>query len=151
MADEAEKRAWIQKVLGIDVGATGSGAPQQEWRPPQPPLPIFMDAKEEVDVEIDRLQRKLREYEDEDLDQIVEFGLFGATQGETVGLIAALREAERGGEAARKRVIGAVQDYQDFLAGAPIVALMEDNPFGVSVTRADTRAALSKLERLASV
>ncbi len=62
MANEAEKRAWIRKVLGIDVGATGSDAPQQEWRPPQPLLPIFMDAKEELDVEIDRLQRKLREY-----------------------------------------------------------------------------------------
>lgn len=148
MSDDP-KRNWVERVLGIDLS---SGTGSRDWRPSKPLLPIFVQAKESVDEGIGKLQDKLREAEDEDLDQIVEFGLYGATTGQTVELMAALRDAERGGEKARKRLVDAVHDYQDFLDGASIVDLIETNPFGVSVPLRQTLgAALDQLEQLATV
>ena len=65
-------------------------------------------------------------------------------------LMAALREADSGRDGALPKVRDAVQDYRDFLDAAPIVDLIEDNPFGVSVPlRKMLGAALAELERLA--
>jgi hypothetical protein len=48
-------------------------------------------------------------------------------------------------------VIDAVHSYRDFLDGAPIVDLIENNPFGVTVPmRATLGGALKELERLAT-
>jgi hypothetical protein len=148
MADNA-KQEWVRRVLGVAIASGPGGG---EWMPSTPLLPIFVEAKETVDQGIGKLQDKLRELEDDDFDQIVEFGLYGATTGQTVELMAALRDAGRGGERARQRLVDAVHDYQDFLEGAPIVDLIEDNPFGVPVPLRRTLGdALKELERLATV
>ena len=146
MSDENTQHAWVKRALGLDLPAPGgSGAARPKL------LPIWLEAKEAVDADIGKLQDALRAEEDEDLDQIVEYGLYGATEGQTVRLMAALREADSGAPAGLSKVIGAVHDYQAFLDGAPIVDLLESNPFGVSVPlRKTLGAALSELERLAA-
>jgi len=153
MSDARARNDWIRRVLGVDVktGAAvssriGDGAAVRGKL-----LPIWMDAKEEVDAGISRLQQALREFDDEDLNQIAEFGLFGATEGETVQLMVSLREADSGTEGALRKVRNAVADYRDFLDGAPIVDLIEDNPFGVAVPlRKVLGVALDQIERLAA-
>lgn len=90
---------WVKRVLGIEITviATVSGA--QGSTGPRPKLtPIWGDAKEEVDAGISRLQAALRETGDDDLEQIAEFGLFGASDGENVALTVALRKADTGAE-----------------------------------------------------
>jgi hypothetical protein len=145
MADAASRQEWIKRVLGVDLPAAGSAA-----GPRAKLMPVWTDAKEAVDSGIDKLQQALRAADDDDLRQIAEFGLFGATQGQTVRLMAALREADSGRDGALPKVRDAVQDYRDFLDAAPIVDLIEDNPFGVSVPlRKMLGAALAELERLA--
>jgi hypothetical protein len=141
---------WVKRVLGIEITviATVSGA--QGLTGPRPKLtPIWIDAKEEVDAGISRLQAALRETGDDDLEQIAEFGLFGASDGENVALMVALREADTGAEGGLDKVESAVADYKDFLDGAPIIDLIENNPFGVTVPlRKTLGGALQQLERL---
>ena len=150
MAVDANKAQWMQRVLGVRVGAAAGAAAAPGG--PRPKLtPIWMGAKEEIDAGISKLQDALRKTADDDLVQIAEFGLYGATQGETVKLMAALRVADGGSEGALSKLLDAVGDYRDFLDGAPIVELIEDNPFGVKVPiRKTLGAALDELERLAS-
>ncbi|HSI59447.1 MAG TPA: hypothetical protein VLA16_17930 [Ideonella sp.] len=147
MADDTNKWDWMQRVLGVS-GET----PRAPAAGPRPMLsPIWMEAKEEVDAGISRLQDALRQTADDDLLQIAEYGLYGATQGESVKLMAALRVADGGSDEGLAKVLDAVSDYRDFLDGAPIVELIEDNPFGVKVPlRRTLGAALDELERLAS-
>jgi hypothetical protein len=147
MADDEEKRAWLRRFLGINFDApkTGSG-------PRTPLLPIWVAAKEEADAGISRLQDALRGREDEDLDAIAEYGLHGATTGQAVQLMVALREADaKTSPETLAKVVDAVDDFRDFLDGAPIVDLIEDNPFGIHVPlRATLGPALDELERRAS-
>ena len=144
MAD-ASQQDWVKRVLGIDI----AGAPQSKGGGKL--TPIWLDAKGAVDAGIGKLQDALRNADDEDLQQIAEFGLYGATQGETVRLMAALRDADGGGAEALPKLLDAVHDYRDFLEGAPIVDLIEDNPFGVAVPlRKTLGAALAELERHAA-
>lgn len=150
MADKAAQAEWVQRVLGIDMSAGGAvGATKMAGGRPKL-MPIWIDAKEAVDEGIGKLQTALRSTGDGDLEQIAEFGLFGATEGENVAMMKALREADGGAENGLRLVRDAVADYRDFLAGAPIVDLIEKNPFGVTVPmRRTLGAALKELDDLA--
>jgi len=127
MADEEARRAWIKRVLGIEVPLR---APKQV----PPLLPIWRGAKEEIDAEIGKLQNALLAEESEDLQVIVDFGLFGIGKQENVRLMAALQGADRSGTPdALVMVADAVEQYQAFLAASPLVGLLERNPFGAPV------------------
>lgn len=140
-----EQSKWVERVLGVAAplpAAFPSG--------PRPKLlPLWTDAKEDVDAGIGKLQAALKATGDEDLLQIVEYGLYGATTGQAVRLIAALRDADAKDEpGTRAKAAGAIASYRDFLAGAPIVDLIEDNPFGVTVPlRRVLGGALDELDR----
>lgn len=143
---DTDKSGWVLRVLGVDVSRVRSAGPKEKL------LPIWIDAKEKADVGITRLQDALRSRDDDDLGSIAEFGLYGATTGQAVGLMAALRDADASGKPeAYSRVKKAVDDYLDFMEGAPIFDLIEDNPFGVQVPiRATLRPALQRLSQLAA-
>ena len=95
MADDA-KSAWVQRVLGMAVGATAPGgrifdeaafrrdfsAALQAWR----------GASEAVDAQIEELRKVLLATDDEGLHRIAEYGLNGITGTRKVGLLTALRE-----------------------------------------------------------
>jgi hypothetical protein len=127
MADEAAKRAWIGRVLGVTAGSADA--------PHGPLLPLWLDAKDEVDAKLGHLQGSLRGFGDPDLDRIAEFGLNGVTGTSSVGLMVALREADAPGAdaAARRKLAGAIDSYRAFLDGSEVVKLIDDNPFGVAV------------------
>ena len=129
MADDSQKRAWVARVLGARVPERGTGEGK-------PLLPLWLDAKEEVDGAIGRLQGRLRGFNDPDLTRIAEFGLNGITGRASVGLMVALREADArsADPGARKKLADAVASYRTFLEGSPAVALIDANPFDVSVS-----------------
>lgn len=145
MADD-EKDAWVSRVLGITLGAAPAAA---QTGVSAPLLPLWTAAKDRADAGIAQLQAALRAADDDDLEQIAEFGLFSVTQGQAVKLIAALLEADAApSPATHGKLRTALDNYRDFLDGAPIVDLVEDNPFGVSVPlRATLGAALDEMER----
>lgn len=146
MADETAQRAWIKRVLGTEfpVRAAAKQVP--------PLMPIWRDAKEAVDAGIGKLQDALRAEDDEDLQVIVDFGLFGIGKQENVRLMAALLDADKAGTAgALAKVVDAVEDYQAFLEASPVVALLERNPFGVAVPmRRTLGGALAEIARHAA-
>jgi hypothetical protein len=146
---DAASQEWVKRVLGIDLpGAAQGGAVKRG----APLMPIWLAAKEEVDTGIGKLQDALRQSDDEDLHAIAEFGLYGATRGQTVQLMAALTDADKShSPEALAKVVNAVDDFRDFLDGAPIVDLIENNPFGVAVPMRQTLgAALAELARHAA-
>jgi len=143
MADDSAKRAWVARVLGVRVPQPGRGGGE-------PLLPMWLDAKEQVDSAIGRLQGALRGFRDPDLTRIAEFGLNGVTGRASVGLMVALREADAPGAdaRARKKLADAVASYRSFLGGSPVVALIDANPFGVSVSlRTTLGGALDAIDR----
>jgi hypothetical protein len=149
---KSEQIQWIERILGISLGT--DTADEDEDRPPlsvpnQPLLPIWVAAKEDLDSDINKLQRALRQDGDEGLLQIAEYGLHKVTQGQSVRLIAALREADsaKTGEAVTT-AYDAVQSFRNFLASSPGVDVIEDNPLDVNVpVRAKLGAALDQLAR----
>jgi hypothetical protein len=146
MAADTAKNDWVRTVLGVITDPNAPAGPREKL------LPIWVAAKESADEGITKLQNALRDRDDEDLNAIVAYGLYGATAGESVGLMAALREADgKGTVGAYAKVIDAVADFRDFLDGAPIVDLIEANPFGVKVPlRATLGPALQQIARIAA-
>jgi hypothetical protein len=133
MDDAESQRDWVTQVLGVsfsaraDVRAASAGA----WKPI---LPLWAAAKDAVDTSIDKLQRALLDDGDDYLRTIAEFGLNGATNRQSVRLMAALRDADATpSEETRSNATDAVEAFRDFLQAAPIVSLIEDNPFGIAV------------------
>lgn len=123
---DAVKDKWIIQALGFHV--------------PPPPgiadlLPIWRNAKDEVDAGIERLRRALRDTEDEDLAVIADLGLGGLSGGESVALMVALREG------ARDKLRDASVAFRKFLTKDEAVELIDENPFGVIV---DARAKLGR-------
>jgi len=163
MADEAERRAWIKRVLGFEFPSKEGGpgtAPESRVAAQQPApvrrgaplMPIWRDAKEEVDSAIGKLQDALRAAKDEDLDAIADYGLFGVTKGQTARLMAALGDADRDrSPEALDNLMDAVEDFRAFLEAAPIIDFLENNPFGVVVPmRRRFGVAFAELERQAA-
>jgi hypothetical protein len=115
-----------------------------------PLLPVWLEAKETVDERLGRMQGALREFDDPDLNRIAEMGLNGVTGRSSVGLMAALREADAagGGAEPRAKLAEAIASYRSFLDGDPIVGLLDDNPFGVELNlRATLWGALDTLSQ----
>ena len=147
---------WLERVLGIKLrkteGKTEGKAEGKSSGKPRPKLaPIWVTAKEKIDQDIAKLQAKILEFGDEDLEQIAEFGLFGASDGQATALLKALFLVDAGNDDALPTLRDAVQDYRDFLDGTPIVDLIEANPFKVPVPlRKTLEPALDELDRLAA-
>jgi hypothetical protein len=144
MAEDFDKAQWVRRALGVTIAGV---AP-----PTGPVLPIWAEAKDAVDAGLDKLQAALHETGDPDLVQIAEFGLNGATDRQSVRLMAALRDMDAASTPqAREKLAAAVEAFQTFLDGDRVVALIEDNPFGIAVPlRSRLSAALDKIAAIAA-
>jgi hypothetical protein len=142
MADEAAMRSWVLRVLRVDPASGGKNTPQNGY------LAVWRDAKDSVDTALGTLSKRLRTTGDPDLERIAEYGLYGASEGENVALMAALREAEADPKKGAEALAKAIEDYRDFLAESEAITLIDKNPFGVAITmRATLGAALDELEQ----
>lgn len=142
MASE-DQAAWVLRVLGFALPSVGTN-------PAAPPtsrsgdrmsanelLVMFRDAKGEVDAGLNKLQGELRDTGDEDLVRIADFGTFGMTNGQGVGLLKALFDL-RGAtpasqEALSKAARNAATAYKAAVFSHAMVDLVDANPFGVDV------------------
>jgi hypothetical protein len=118
--------SWILAVLDVDVTAIAAAAASGKL------TPIWTGAKERVDQGFDALQKALRAANDPDLLQLAEYGLNSITDRQSVKLMAALMEADSGGDT--RKLVAAINSFRDFLDGSAIVDLLEDNPLGVKVS-----------------
>jgi hypothetical protein len=125
-------------------------SPPSKGSRPTSTLGLWRDAREEVLNQVSRLQSALRAERDPDFDVIADKGLNGITKRLQVGLHVALLEFDQAaGEAkerARTKAQTIVGNFQKFLSDEPLVQLIEENPFNVTVTvRSSLGAALDQL------
>lgn len=118
-------------------------------------LALWRDAKEACDVGISALQQKIMSFDDPDLRRIAEFGLNGVTEGVQTGLMAALftYNSTSGADRIKAAAVVAARaaEARKLLEGDQVIALVEDNPFGVKVDiRGTLGATLRQLETLAA-
>ncbi|HEY1504381.1 MAG TPA: hypothetical protein VGF92_08785 [Stellaceae bacterium] len=125
-------------------------APSHLKVPSKPLLPIWVQAKEQADAEIGKLQEKLRAVGDEDLTQIAEYGLYGATTGQAAKLMAALRDADSSKSPdALKKLYVAANSYADYMdgAGSDLFDLIEQNEFHAVRLRSILGPALAAITK----
>ncbi len=138
---------WVQRVLGIDVRIRESSAVQSDSV-----RGIWTQAKEAIDGRLEVLARTLRSFDDEQLNRIAEFGLFGLTEGgTTVRLIGAMLEYDSASGARREtaaaRLGKAIEAYRGAMQGNRAMQLIDNNPFGVNVSLVATLdSALRQIE-----
>ena len=172
-----EKRSWMKAVLDVvlsaDDAAAPGGAPSERSSKRQAREPAgapkttaavadiskqvvaakaaWRTAIEDVDGQITDLQAAMRKYPDDDLHDIAEFGLNGVTGGNKVLLMAALVELGDGNALAvqksGKQVLSAVAEFRTLINSDERVAVIDDNPFSVTVAIRETLGpALQGLE-----
>lgn len=142
-------RTLTQDLLAAEqAGTGGGGAPKAD------PMVVWRDAKETVDVSISSLQSALRGIDDPDLKRIADAGLNGITDGLQTRLMAALFDYNASSGDGRAKAAATLRsraaELRKMIEGDPIIALCEDNPFGVKVAiRGPLGAALTELESIA--
>lgn len=141
MSTGDDRAAWVARVLGIDLPRS---APAGRIRV----LPIWQQAKEAADVEIERLQAGFRAT-GHPLGRIIsDQGLTGFSRRLFVPMVVALMEYDAAADptAVTAKALSALGGVQDFVARHPAIAVLERNPFGVSVTlRATLGAAVNRI------
>lgn len=147
--DTAGATAALRALAEDLVKAEASAAPSTSGPKPQD---IWNAAKEAVDEGIAKLQSALRGIRHPDTQRIAEFGLAGVSGGQiqTKMMTALLTHTRAGGEdraKAEASLHGVISEYRAFLFGSRLVALCDENPFGVAVNlRSGLGAALDRIE-----
>ena len=141
-------RTLTQDLLAAEQGDGGGSSPKAD------PMIVWRDAKEAVDVSIGALQSTLRGIDDPDLKRIADVGLNGITDGLQTRLMAALFDYNKSSGEGRAKAAAVLRtragELRKMIEGDPIIALCEDNPFGVKVAiRGPLGAALTELEAIA--
>lgn len=140
-------RSLGQALAGSE--AAGSAAPAPA--PGAEATAIWRDAKAASDKSVAALCAALRGFGDAELTRIADTGLTGVAETAQAGLTAALEAfRQAGSSAAAQTVAQRVAECRTMLDTDPLVALCEDNPFGVAVAiRATLGRALNRIETLA--
>jgi hypothetical protein len=145
-ANAAKGLDTIKQTLAAAAGQGGAGKPAL--------IEIWRDAKDAVDGRITALQKACLNHPSDALrallKEVADKGLNGVTDRASVGMIAAMMEAERTPET-RTKAQKAVDQMRAFLK-TPEAANVDENPFDIKVDLAGTLgAALDKIEaRLAA-
>jgi hypothetical protein len=101
-----------------------------------------------VDGQIAALQKALLASDDEELQEIGQYGVNGITGNFKVKLMAALMGVEAGRDADRAKLAALVPQFRAHLDSSERIAACDDNPFGVTVSiRATLGPALDRLAR----
>lgn len=141
-------RQLAQALAALEAGGTAPGTTAGD------PMIVWRDAKEDCDTGISALQSVLRRHDDPDLTRIADLGLHGLTDGLQSRLMAALMDfrnaSGEGRPIAGAKLATAAAELRDRIQADPVIALCEDNPFGIAVSiRAPLSAALTEVERIA--
>ncbi|MFY0309550.1 hypothetical protein ACFMBG_06595 [Leisingera sp. D0M16] len=161
LAEQARAIAATLKSGALPEAAEGLKAliaaldtPAEAEKPQADPMEIWQAAKEDVDRGVSSLQDALRAQNHPVLAQIADAGLAGATDGNQTALMKALFEMKSATGDARKTaaqaLLAQIAAYLKFLKDDPVITMVEDNPFGVSVpVKAPLTAALRQMADIA--
>ncbi|OBY25965.1 hypothetical protein [Leisingera sp. JC1] len=154
IAAQLKSGALGDAAAGLKALAQALDAPAEAEAPQADVMAIWQAAKEEADRGISDLQAALRSQNHPVLAQIADAGLAGATDGNQTALMKALFEMKSATGEARKAaaqaLLAQVAAYGKFLKDDPVIALVEDNPFGISApVRAPLGNALRQIAGIA--
>ena len=124
---------WVERVLGVkDPGFVG--------QPPRPVRfqPVWRDATDEVDAQIEGFRQQLRSHPDPEIQQIAEFGPNRLTGKRSVALMVALAQTDAAPTPenlpALGRAVAAVRAGRDTDYPWPaVVQLREESPAGFAL------------------
>lgn len=144
----AELVALLKGLNQQSASKNDTGAFRQEWPAAKA---VWIAAIEEVDEQIDRLQRALRASDDEDLVEIAEFGLNGVTGNFRTPVMKAVRELDVALDEylglAAQALSTAVGAFREHVKSSQEIMACDENPFNVKVTiRTTLGAAFDSLE-----
>lgn len=129
------KVAWIERVLGLSMGKGEAATGGAQASSAAAMLPIWLDAKEEIDAALSKLQGLMRGVPHPLLARVADQGLSALTGRLRVGLQVALTEYDRAAPADRPKraetVESAVSAFRTFLETDKVIPLLERNPFSV--------------------
>ncbi|WP_435659870.1 hypothetical protein [Leisingera caerulea] len=161
LAEQARGIAASLKAGALPAAAEGLkalvkalDAPAEAAAPQADPMEIWQAAKEDVDRGVSSLQDALRAQNHPVLAQIADAGLAGVTDGNQTALMKALFEMKSATGDARKAaaqaLLAQIAAYLKFLKDDPVIGMVEDNPFGVSVpVKAPLTSALRQMADIA--
>lgn len=130
---------WVARVLGVRIGGGGDTSSdngfQAEWTKA---FEAFRDAIEEVDGQMATLGSACRSSGNAMLESIADLGLPAVTGNHKTPLMAACMDVSRASgdkvAAAAANARKAIGEFAKHIAGSPLVAACDKNPFGVSVS-----------------
>ncbi|MDC0659826.1 hypothetical protein N6L27_17640 [Leisingera sp. SS27] len=154
IAAQLKSGALGDAAAGLKVLAQALKTPAAAEAPGEDVMAIWQAAKEDVDRGISVLQAALRSQNHPVLARIADAGLAGVTGGNQTALMKALFEMNSAGGEARKTaaqaLLAQVAAYGKFLKDDPVIALVEENPFGISApVRAPLGNALRQIAGIA--
>ncbi|QDI76309.1 MULTISPECIES: hypothetical protein [Leisingera] len=141
-------------AAGLKALIKALDAPAEAEAPQADVMEIWQAAKEDVDRGVSELQAALRSQNHPVLAQIADAGLAGVTDGNQTALMKALFEMKSATGEARKAaaqaLLAQIAAYLKFLRNDPVITMVEDNPFGVSVpVKAPLTSALRQMADIA--
>ncbi|UWQ26014.1 hypothetical protein K3553_06030 [Leisingera aquaemixtae] len=141
-------------AAGLKALIKALDAPAEAEAPQADVMEIWQAAKEDVDRGVSELQAALRSQNHPVLAQIADAGLAGVTDGNQTALMKALFEMKAATGEARKAaaqaLLAQIAAYLKFLRNDPVITMVEDNPFGVSVpVKAPLTSALRQMADIA--
>ena len=149
--DVDARDSWVRRVLGIDPAQGGTAASRTD-----PVLPIWRDARDWVNDQIERLRGAMRDSGVSAIMQVADAGLNGITGRLQVGVVKELMEfdgAASSGDTqkiatAATRLRGTIGEWRGFLSKDRVVQLLDANPWGVNIgLRESLGEALDEIER----
>lgn len=154
IAASLKSGALPEAAEGLKALIAALDAPAEAEQTQADPMEIWQAAKEEVDRGVSSLQDALKAQNHPVLAQIADAGLAGATDGNQTALMKALFEMKSATGDARKAaaqaLLAQIAAYLKFLKDDPVITMVEDNPFGVSVpVKAPLTAALRQMADIA--
>lgn len=154
IAASLKSGALPEAAEGLKTLIAALDAPAEAEQTQADPMEIWQAAKEDVDRGVSSLQDTLKAQNHPVLAQIADAGLAGVTDGNQTALMKALFEMKSATGDARKTaaqaLLAQIAAYLKFLKDDPVIAMVEENPFGVSVpVKAPLTAALRQMADIA--
>lgn len=154
IAASLKSGALPEAAEGLKALIAALDAPAEAKQPHADPMEIWQAAKEDVGRGVSSLQDALRAQNHPVLAQIADAGLAGVTDGNQTALMKALFEMKSATgddrKTAAQALLAQIAAYLKFLKDDPVISMVEDNPFGVSVpVRTPLTAALRQMAEIA--
>lgn len=138
-----QQNDWVTRVLGFSItdqtasAQAGRRASAPGRMPARELLALFRDAKDEVDEALNKLADAMRATGDVDFVRIADYGMYGMTNGQGVGLMKALLELQSATPDTQESLSKAARDaasrYKAVVFSHKLADLVDANPFSVPV------------------